>query len=81
MYSERIICDLPVDPQAVCTHTEGDLTVFAGSYSRLSNLHPIQIEVENRTWHSVEHFYQYKKAVAAGNKEAEQAIIVSTEPE
>ena len=80
LYSHRHLYDLPIDPHAACTESNGEVTVFSGSYSKLSNLHAYPFDLDGRQWHSVEHYYQFSKAQAAGDSTAAREIRMTTDP-
>ena len=80
LYSHRHLYDLPIDPHTACTVSSGEVTVFSGTYSQLSNLYAIPIEVDGRQWHSVEHYYQHSKAQAAGDSTAAREIRMMSDP-
>ena len=80
LFSHRQLYDLPIDPHVACTESVGDVTVFSGTYSKLSNLYWHPFNLEGREWHSVEHFYQYKKALSAGESNAAREIRMTTDP-
>lgn len=65
LYDEAAVKDMPIDTHGACTKSDNNVTLFAGKFSKLSNLHPCQIEVDGQQWNSVEHFIQYQKAKAA----------------
>jgi len=50
LYSHNNIIQLPIDPHQACTATQGDVTLFSGIYSRLSNLYPVELIVDDRKW-------------------------------
>jgi len=72
--------ELPIIPHNVSTITKSNVTLFSGRFSQLSNLYPIQLEIDDRTWSSVEHYYQFSKAMDANNQQAAHAILVTTDP-
>jgi len=80
LFSHTHLHELPIDPHVACTESVGDITVFSGTYSKISNLYSYPIVVEGMEWHSVEHYYQYKKALAAGDPKAARDIRMTTEP-
>ena len=81
MFSEKNICDLPLDPHNIATQSEGSVTVFSGRHSRLSNLYKVNFELDGRIWNSVEQYYQCKKAEFDDNTPAKIAILASVDPE
>lgn len=74
LYSHNQLHDLPIDPHQACTKTQAGITVFSGTYSRLSNLYPVDFELGGRLWHSTEQYYQFYKAEAAAKPEVSQQI-------
>lgn len=80
LYSHRQLYDLPIDPHVACTESSGEVTVFSGTYSKLSNLYFHPFDLEGRQWHSVEHYYQHSKALAAGDSNAAREIRMTTDP-
>jgi ribA/ribD-fused uncharacterized protein len=80
LFSPRHLHDLPVDPHVVSTRSDDDVTVFSGTYSKLSNLHLHPFELDGHEWHSVEHVYQYHKAQDAKDVQAAREIRMTTDP-
>ena len=72
--------ELPINGHNTCTQTKANTTLFSGRFSHLSNLHPVQLEIENRTWSSVEQFYQFSKAIDAKQEEVAKQILITTDP-
>ena len=81
LYSQRSFADLPINAHDVCTTTHGDVTVFAGRFSRLSNLHPVKLQIDGSTWDSVEQYYQAQKALAAGEQGLFNEIRLAIDPQ
>ena len=69
-----------MDPHQACTTTIGEVTLFSGTYSRLSNLYPVEIKIDDKTWYSVEQYYQHEKAIAAGKVEISKDIRATSDP-
>jgi len=78
LYGENNIHDLPVDAHNTCTKSSDGVTIFCGKFSKLSNLHQHSLTMDGRTWHSVEQYVQYNKAMSVGDRE-KAAMIVSTD--
>ena len=47
----------------------------------LSNLYPHVIEIDNQTFPSTEHYYQYNKCLSNGDTEAAASVLLSNQPE
>jgi ribA/ribD-fused uncharacterized protein len=80
LYSENKISTLPIDPHQACTRTENGVTVFAGKYSKLSNLSRCNINLDGQSWVSVEHYVQYQKAIAHGEPQIAAQIATTEDP-
>lgn len=80
LYTQRSLSDLPIDTHLVCTKSEGDATLFAGKYSKLSSLYEHSFVLDGREWHSVEQFVQHSKAEDAGDLRAAREIRISSDP-
>ena len=80
LYSEANLHDLPVSAHSSCTKTKDGVTVFAGSLSRLSNLHPCDLTIDGQQYKSVEHYYQHQKALCTRHKDVAERILHTKEP-
>jgi len=80
LYNNANLHELPIDAHNATTKTKDEVTLFSGRFSRLSNLNPVCLEIDNREWQSVEHYYQFQKAIHAGNEEVARTIIVTQDP-
>ena len=77
LYDEKNIHELPIDAHKACTPSKDTVTIFSGKFSKLSNLHPCELILEGKSWHSVEQFYQFKKASIAGAHAAAAQILTT----
>ena len=80
LFTADNIYDLPIDAHSACTKSDKGITLFAGRFSRLSNLHPCQLEINGTTWNSVEQIYQYHKAQAADKPDVASLILATDDP-
>ena len=80
LYSQSELHELPLDPHKACTKTQAGVTVFAGTHSRLSNLYPVEFELEGRIWQSVEQYYQFNKALASQKLDIARQIRETSDP-
>ena len=80
LFSYRQLQDLPIDPHVACTESRGEITLFSGTFSKLSNLYLHPFTMEDREWHSVEHVYQHRKAVRAGDTQGARNILMTSDP-
>jgi ribA/ribD-fused uncharacterized protein len=80
LYTQRNLTDLPIDTHLTSTKSEGDATLFSGTFSKLSNLHLRPIELDGVQWHSVEHYVQYNKAEGAGDTRRAREIRMTSDP-
>lgn len=78
LYGEHNLYDLPVDAHNTSTKSRDGVTIFSGKLSKLSNLHQCDLKLDGRTWHSVEQYVQFNKAVTVGDQE-KAARIMSTD--
>ena len=78
LFDENNLHDLPIDPHNACTKTANRVTLFAGKFSKLSNLHQCSLNIDGRLWTSVEQFYQFSKATMMGQQEV-AAFILGTD--
>ena len=60
-------------------HTDGSV-LFYGGYSPLSNFHPCCFTLNGNQYNSVEQYFQYRKAIAAGNKDVACDIMAESDP-
>lgn len=77
MYHEGNITDLPFDVHNACTKTVNGVTLFAGKFSRLSNLSQCTLQIDGRTWTSTEQYFQYQKATILGHHGIAAKILVT----
>lgn len=70
------VTDLPINPHNACTLTKANVTIFSGRFSHLSNLYPVQLEIDQRSWGSVEQYYQFNKAMDSNDQQAAREILV-----
>ena len=80
LFTADNIYDLPIDAHSACTKTDKGITLFSGRFSRLSNLHPCQLDINGTIWNSVEQMYQYHKAQAAGKPDVAALILATDDP-
>jgi len=80
LYTQRNLNDLPIDVHGTCTKSEGDATLFARTYSKLSNLYFQPFPLDGVEWHSVEHYVQYHKALVAGEVRTAREIRMTSDP-
>lgn len=58
----------------------GDCTIFFGRFSPLSNFHPCRITIDGRVFNCVEQFYQYSRALYAGETTTAELIMLADDP-
>ena len=80
LYDIHNTADLPISPHNATTITKSNITLFSGRFSNLSNLHPVQLEIDNRVWGSVEQYYQFHKALDSNYAREAQEILVQSDP-
>ena len=80
LYDERNVNSLPIDPHATTTISANGVTTFAGRFSKLSNLHPCTLEIDGRTWSSVEQYVQFCKATNWGDQKTAASILGTDDP-
>ena len=72
--------ELPINGHNTSKQTKANITLFSGRFLHLSNLHPVQLEIENRTWSNVEQFYQFSKAIDSKQEEIAKQILITKNP-
>ena len=80
LFSQNQLHDLPIDPHNASTKTQSGVTVFSGKYSKLSNLYPVEFELEGQIWESVEQFYQFHKAETAKKPDIATKVKGTSDP-
>ena len=81
-YTINTLNELPVDlqPKSLATRHEDAAVLFYGRHSHFSNFFAASFTVDNITYSSSEQFYQYHKAMKAGDIDTGNAILTSSDP-
>ena len=66
--------------QKAVTRSDSKILLFAGHLSYLSNFFPCEIEIDGRTFTSVEQYFQYSKALAFNNTNTAAKILGTDDP-
>lgn len=82
VYTVKTLRSLPAElnPGAVATRTKDDKTAFYTKESPLSNYHAASFSIDGHKYHTVEQYYQTKKADYSGDKEALNKIMQTSDP-
>jgi len=80
-YTVNNIRAINLDIEKISEKKNADVIAFAGRYSRQSNLFPQPIDVDDRTYPSTEHYYQYQKCLSAGDVDAAAQVLLAQQPE
>lgn len=67
-------------PKNLATFENEEIYAFFGQASPLSNFHWCNLEIEGKRYHSVEHYYQYKKALYAEKPDLAKKIYDANHP-
>ena len=81
-YTVNTINQLPdeLQPAKMATRKENNVLAFFTGATPLSNFYKSNFQINNRTYSSVEQYFQYCKAVFAEDKEAAKKILDATFP-
>ena len=69
-----------LDPANTCTRKHGDVIAFFGGHSPLSNFYKANISIDDKTFSSVEQYFQYQKCVFAEHLENASKILKTHSP-
>jgi ribA/ribD-fused uncharacterized protein len=73
--------NLPIDLQKpVATRSQGDITVFYGGDSPLSNFYPSTFIVDSISFSCNEQYYYYAKALYYGDYKAQLGVLATDDP-
>ena len=62
-YTVENVNELPFDKSAIGTEVSGDQVYFSGEYTPISNLYPCDLMIDDKLYHSIEHFFQFQKCL------------------
>ena len=79
LYSVDNIQTIPLDLQGIGTKVTDTHVFFKGRYSPLSNLYDCQLNVDGHTFHSSEHLFQFRKAIAMGHTDIADKVLASND--
>lgn len=82
IYTVKTLHQLPQEynPAKLATPEKNGITAFFTKASPLSNFYPCELVIDNCTYHSVEQYYQEKKAIFGKNPEIASLIRSTTDP-
>lgn len=81
-YTAQQLEKLPacLQPSSIAETKSDQVYTFFSKYSPLSNHHPSQFIIDDHTFHSVEQFLAYKRAVISDDNSIVQRALESTDP-
>jgi hypothetical protein len=80
LYGLEDIKKMPLDTESASCRMSNGVTVFSGELCPLSNLHPVNIEIDGKPYGSTEHYYQTKKCEHFGNTHLANQIYQAATP-
>ena len=78
LYTVESVMKIPIDMSRLGTKlSDTNDMLFAGEYTPLSNFCPCRISIDNTTFPSSEHLFQYKKAASLGQHDIAASILTA----
>ena len=71
---------LSIQPKSLATKRDEDIVMFYGRDAFLSNFYPSNFTMDAKKFYTVEQYYQYKKACAAGDQDTADLIMKTMDP-
>ena len=79
-YNTENVHLVPFDMSPIHTKEGPSSVIFKGRFSPLSNFNQSKITIDGTIYNSIEHCYQYQKALAAKDHQAANEILTATDP-